>query len=982
MYDNRRLRFFPSQPEIDIYQIIREAQNRWLRPLEVIEILRNYQKFRLNPVPPNKPPSGSLFLFDRKTLRFFRKDGHNWRKKKDGKTVREAHERLKAGSVDVLHCYYAHGEDNPNFQRRSYWMLEGAYEHIVLVHYREVTEGSRSSVYRSMQEAKENASHSRATGQSLPASNSAISDVEVTGPYKSPEAPVTPIESEGTDSGEEGHVNENNVVEQSSLLQQVAQSSPVAPPSTSVPVAAVPAAAKNLEGVDYDDLLRNPDAYLGQKSIDAQTWSTLLDNFGGTNTTEKMESTSQSHFLSPGFSNHVYNSITPTNHPFPPVLSTPDSQHMEVDLRQAQYSAQDVSKKPQTAIPNDASEYYKVALPDVLVEDEGKTSLKKLDSFGRWMSREIGEDSQSSLLSGSTDHAYWTLDDHNTFDEISNFTQQIQDVGLGPSVSQDQQFSIVDFSPDWAFSSEETKVIVAGNFLKRGASPVWHCMFGEVEVPAETIHEGVLRCKAPIHSPGRVPLYITLGDRVACSEIREFEYRTATMKPVAGNPEQLQVEDEVLEQRFARLISLNTDEATKSEEQSDKVQLSKILELTSGLWEDPEPSESEVGSSTRDTVLQTLLKQQLQRWLLVKVCDRDKGAAVLDAQGQSALHLAAALGYDWAVNPILAAGVGVNFRDVHGWTGLHWAASRGREKVVSTLLAAGASPGLVTDPTPQNSSGRTPADLAASSGHKGMAGLLAEMSLTTHLTSLTLKERNTDEIDSLSAVLAEEKAVEDFSDNQAANGGTDRSLLQGSLRAVRNAARAAALIHASFRQESFRRRQEKIGEEIDNEYGMSMNELKVLASRNGGANRKEHSAATKIQQKYRGWKGRRDFLLLRQRVVRIQAHVRGHQVRRKFRKILWTVGILDKAILRWRRKRGGLRRASAQTQNTDDDDVLKAGRKQKEAQFQKAVTRVQSMVRSHEAQEQYQRIQEAYLQAVAGDSQARNENERDETMLG
>lgn len=40
-------------------------------------------------------PDGSLFLFDRKVLRYFRKDGHKWRKKKDGKTVKEAHERLK-----------------------------------------------------------------------------------------------------------------------------------------------------------------------------------------------------------------------------------------------------------------------------------------------------------------------------------------------------------------------------------------------------------------------------------------------------------------------------------------------------------------------------------------------------------------------------------------------------------------------------------------------------------------------------------------------------------------------------------------------------------------------------------------------------------------------------------------------------------------------------------------------------------------------
>ncbi|THG14499.1 hypothetical protein TEA_014206 [Camellia sinensis var. sinensis] len=91
---------------------------------EICEILQNYKKFRIAPEPANKPPSGSLFLFDRKVLRYFRKDGHNWRKKKDGKTVKEAHERLKAGSVDVLHCYYAHGEENENFQRRSYWLLE------------------------------------------------------------------------------------------------------------------------------------------------------------------------------------------------------------------------------------------------------------------------------------------------------------------------------------------------------------------------------------------------------------------------------------------------------------------------------------------------------------------------------------------------------------------------------------------------------------------------------------------------------------------------------------------------------------------------------------------------------------------------------------------------------------------------------------------------------------------------------------------
>jgi len=131
-------RRYAIAPQLDVDQILKEAQHRWLRPAEICEILRNYRNFCIAPEPPNRPPSGSLFLFDRKVLRYFRKDGHNWRKKRDGKTVKEAHERLKSGSIDVLHCYYAHGEENENFQRRSYWMLEEDFMHIVLVHYLEV----------------------------------------------------------------------------------------------------------------------------------------------------------------------------------------------------------------------------------------------------------------------------------------------------------------------------------------------------------------------------------------------------------------------------------------------------------------------------------------------------------------------------------------------------------------------------------------------------------------------------------------------------------------------------------------------------------------------------------------------------------------------------------------------------------------------------------------------------------------------------
>ncbi|KAJ6307670.1 hypothetical protein OIU76_017462 [Salix suchowensis] len=132
------------EPGYDINDLFEEAQTRWLKPAEVVFILENHDKYQFTEESPQKPTSGSLFLFNKRVLKFFRKDGHNWRKKKDGRSVGEAHERLKVGNVEALNCYYAHGEQNQNFQRRSYWMLDPAFEHIVLVHYRDITEGKPS----------------------------------------------------------------------------------------------------------------------------------------------------------------------------------------------------------------------------------------------------------------------------------------------------------------------------------------------------------------------------------------------------------------------------------------------------------------------------------------------------------------------------------------------------------------------------------------------------------------------------------------------------------------------------------------------------------------------------------------------------------------------------------------------------------------------------------------------------------------------
>jgi hypothetical protein len=38
-------------------QILKEAQQRWLRPAEICEILKNYKNFRIAPEPPTMPAS-------------------------------------------------------------------------------------------------------------------------------------------------------------------------------------------------------------------------------------------------------------------------------------------------------------------------------------------------------------------------------------------------------------------------------------------------------------------------------------------------------------------------------------------------------------------------------------------------------------------------------------------------------------------------------------------------------------------------------------------------------------------------------------------------------------------------------------------------------------------------------------------------------------------------------------------------------------
>ncbi|KAL1568053.1 calmodulin-binding transcription activator 1-like isoform X1 [Salvia divinorum] len=1061
MAESRR---YALNAQLDIEQILLEAQHRWLRPAEICEILQNYKKFCIAPEPPNRPPNGSLFLFDRKVLRYFRKDGHNWRKKKDGKTVKEAHERLKAGSVDVLHCYYAHGEDNENFQRRSYWMLEEELSHIVLVHYREV-KGNRTNYSRIR-----DADSTPVSRQSEAVSNSEV-DSSAASRFQSYDyqraSPITDTTSLNSTLASDLEDAESAYRHQTSagfqtihdLQSPIVSTTNVDPiPFHPIPVSSnYQGHSSTISDMSFGSITQGEEnrtpmnsglTYDFQQDIEFPSWG----NVAGCASYQSLDfqlslPSTQSNAMSmiPGqdneLLNHVFtgefkkqqefmnhsdslgewqatargslhmpdwsidqkpdgNNLNIGQNPNQPPLTQPllhdlatklndakevelsDSmavhnayltdqhrRHLENDLQdQALNSGRSSLKSEPRGNFNIGDEANYPSLRQPLLDGVMREGLKKLDSFDRWISKELDDVTESTMQPGSG--VYWETVGGGDGDDSGISTQVPSDnYVLSPSLAQDQLFSIIDFSPNWAYSGSEIKVLVMGRFLRNQEveNYKWACMFGELEVPAEIVGEGVLRCLSPLHEPGRVPFYITCCNRLACSEVREFEFRATSVEDVDSDETRLHM-------RFGKLLSLGSDTPQISLQSIDD-ETSQLLSKISALLKDDTEWEQMLSfnkkdefssDNGKDQLLEKLLKEKLHNWLIQKIAEGGKGPNVLDSEGLGVLHFAAALGYDWAIPPTIAAGVSVNFRDVNGWTALHWAAYYGREHTVAFLISFGASPGALTDPTPIHPTGETPADLAASNGHKGIAGYLAESSLSSHLSSLDLKDSRQSD--------SREKVVETVSERIATPvgaGDLPHGLsMKDSLAAVRNATQAAARIHQVFRVQSFQRKQLK--EYGDNEFGISderaLSLLALKSKKAGHHDEPVHSAAVRIQNKFRSWKGRKDFLQIRQQIIKIQAHVRGHQVRKNYKKIIWSVGILDKVILRWRRKGRGLSgfrsEASAVASSSmiepetkeDDYDFLKAGRKQTEERLNKALARVKSMVQYPEARDQYRRL--------------------------
>ncbi|TYJ15506.1 hypothetical protein E1A91_A10G188100v1 [Gossypium mustelinum] len=887
---------FHTLEDLDVRTMMEEAKSRWLRPNEIHAILSNYKYFPIHVKPVNLPQSGTIVLFDRKMLRNFRKDGHNWKKKKDGKTVKEAHEHLKVGNEERIHVYYAHGLDNPTFVRRCYWLLDKTLENIVLVHYRETKEGSPATPV--------NSNSCLTTDQSTPllvmedfdsgAANAYYEDL-----------------SDSIKANHEMTLHEINTLEWDELL--VTNDS-------------------NDSAVSSGDMNACFDQW-NQKTVNG------LSNDGGP---------ISAYNSSPDISllDNLVDPVAQSNNAY---LNT-----------RGGVCYQTPGTEVNSTMQREDSSAIGMGKPLDLLINNG---LESQDSFGKWINCTVTE---SPCSMGDP--------------VLESSSSSGQDSFTSP----EEIFSITEVSPAWAYSTEKTKILVTGVFhqaYQHLAKSNLFCVCGDVCYPAETIQVGVYRCLLSQHAPGLVKLYMSLDGHKPISQVLNFEYRAPLLHdPVVPLEDKSRWEEFRLQMRLAYLLfstskSLNILSGKVSPNSLKEAK--KFAQKTSNIsnsWTYLIQSIEENRASftqAKDSLFEIALKNRLKDWLLERIIYGSK-TTEYDAQGQGVIHLCAILGYTWAIYLFSWSGLSLDFRDKHGWTALHWAAYYGRymlfaivniyfsrEKMVAVLLSAGAKPNLVMDPTTQNPSGCTAADLASLNGYDGLAAYLSEEALVAQFNDMALAGNASGSLQT-SRIEA----------TNLVNLNEDELYLRETLAAYRTAADAAARINTAFRAHSFKVRAKAVESyNAEDEARSIIAAMKIQhAFRNYEAKRKM-AAAARIQYRFRTWKMHKDFLNMRRQAIKIQAAFLGFQARRQYRKIVWSVGVLEKAILRWRLRRKGFRGLQITTDEAVEEQRQEtyieeayyiSSRKQAEERVEKAVIRVQSMFRSKKAQQEYRRMKLAH----------------------
>lgn len=116
------------------------------------------------------------------------------------------------------------------------------------------------------------------------------------------------------------------------------------------------------------------------------------------------------------------------------------------------HTQDDLKSYSTNQVPSEETINYPLSVRRTLLDRD--ESLRKVDSFNRWITKALGD--VDDLNMQSSPGISWSADDCGNV---------IDDTSLSPSLSQDQLYSINDFSPKWAYADSDTEVLISGIIL-------------------------------------------------------------------------------------------------------------------------------------------------------------------------------------------------------------------------------------------------------------------------------------------------------------------------------------------------------------------------------------------------------------------------------------------------------------------------------------------------------------------------------------
>lgn len=125
--------------------------------------------------------------------------------------------------------------------------------------------------------------------------------------------------------------------------------------------------------------------------------------------------------------------------------------HGEPKVKLAQQQ-DDLKSNSASEVPSEETVSYPLSVRRTLLDRD--ESLRKVDSFNRWITKALGEVDNLNMQSSSG--ISWSTDECG---------HVIDDTSLSPSLSQDQLYSINDFSPKWACAESDIEVLILGRIL-------------------------------------------------------------------------------------------------------------------------------------------------------------------------------------------------------------------------------------------------------------------------------------------------------------------------------------------------------------------------------------------------------------------------------------------------------------------------------------------------------------------------------------